>query len=97
MKKTLLAVLAVSLSACAPALKTNEVALGMSKDEVIQKLGAPHGVISSERLDNNLSEVLEYRRDGLWWGDLDETYWFYFNDNKLEKWGRPGDHLRYME
>jgi hypothetical protein len=97
MKYVLVVLLALQLSGCASALRTKDVTLGMSKDQVMQALGRPHGIISAEKLDNHAREVIEYRRDGIWWGDLDETYWFYFNDDKLEKWGRPGDHLRHLE
>ncbi|MGH8610428.1 MAG: hypothetical protein ACREX9_24400 [Gammaproteobacteria bacterium] len=89
------------LSACAPypfrGADFENVKLGMSKAEVAQNAGRPTHVIGSRNIDGRTVEVLEYRRGGLWWGDLDESYWLFFNNDKLEKWGRPGDHLRYVE
>lgn len=89
------------LSACAPysfrGADFENVKLGMSKAEVAQSAGRPTSVIGSRKITASTVEVLEYRRGGLWWGDLDESYWFFFNNDKLEKWGRPGDHLRYIE
>ena len=72
------------------------VQLGMSQEQFVQVAGKPDSVIAGHKLDNDLIEVYEYRDDGWWWGDLDEATWFFFNNHKLESWGRPGDHLRYV-
>jgi hypothetical protein len=100
MKKILIVLMALVFSACAQLHKRpafTNVKLDMTKEAVIQAVGAPDNVIATHQVDGNLIEVLEYRDNGLWWGDRDEQYWFFFNNNKLQKWGRPGDHLRYLE
>jgi hypothetical protein len=96
MQKALSLVLVLLLSGCGSYF-TN-VKLGMSKQELERVAGKPHAVIAANRVNENLVEVVEYRRGGYWWGDLDQSYWFFFNGNKLEKWGRSGDHLlRYLD
>jgi hypothetical protein len=64
---------------------------------MVRAAGHPDSVIASNSSDGETVEVLEYRKDALWWGDLDEAHWFFFANNKLQKWGRPSDHLRYVE
>lgn len=95
MKKTSVVFLALALTACGPTFEN--VKLGMSKADVIRTLGSPDRVIAANTIDDKTLEVLEYREGDWWWGNLDENYWFYFSNNTLEKWGRPGDHLRYVE
>lgn len=95
MKPILLGVLAVSLTACA-SQTFQDVRLGMTTQQMVDAAGKPDGVIASYRTDGETVEVFEYRRDNLWWGNLEEPFWFYFSDNKLVRWDRPGDRLRYV-
>ena len=96
MKKALLATLALGLAACA-ARNFENVRLGMTQQQMIATAGEPHGVIAGYEANGERVEVFEYRRGNLWWGDLEDPYWFYFANDKLVKWGRPGDRLRYVE
>lgn len=96
MNKSLLLVATLMVSACAQQTFEN-VELGMNKQEVIEVAGRPDSVIASHEIDDELVEIFEYRQGGWWWRDLDETYWFFFVNEKLQKWGRPGDYLRYVD
>jgi hypothetical protein len=95
MKKFCIALMALALTACAQSF--DNIRLGMSKEDVVRIAGAPDHVISASQIDGKTVEVFEYRQGDWWWGNLDENYWFFFANNTLEKWGRPGDHLRYVE
>lgn len=97
MNKAFSVAMVLMLTACASGKAFENVRLGMTKAEVVRAAGQPDGVVAANSVDGNAVEVVEYRRGGLWWGDLDESFWFFFNNDKLEKWGRPGDHLRYVE
>lgn len=95
MKRILLAALMVGLMACA-SQTFQEVRLGMTKQQMVSAAGNPDAVIASYQTDGETVEVFEYRHDNLWWGDLEDPYWFYFANNKLVRWDRPGDRLRYV-
>ncbi len=87
---TLIGVMALFLVACAHTSTFENVRLGMSKEEVVKAAGRPNSIIASNRVDNDLVEVFEYRKESIWWGD--DSYWFFFSNNTLQKWGRPYDH-----
>jgi hypothetical protein len=95
MKNIGMALMVLALAACAQ--NFDNVRIGMSKEDVVRTIGAPDNVIASSKIDGKIVEVLEYRQGDWWWGNLDENYWFFFANSTLEKWGRPGDHLRYVE
>lgn len=84
--------LSVLLAACAHKATFENVQLGMTKEELVQAAGHPNSVVASSKVGPELLEVYEYRQAGFWWGDLDDSYWFFFSNNKLQKWGRPYDH-----
>lgn len=94
MKQAFLVAIVMVLAACSQTFEN--VRLGMSKQETIQSAGSPDSVIAAYDEDGKIIEVLEYRRGGLWWGDLEGPTWFYFTNDKLERWGRPDDRLRYV-
>lgn len=88
---------ALALTACAHQT-FQEVELGMNQEEVVTVAGKPDSVIAAYNVDDVSVEIFEYQKGGgLWWGNLDESYWFYFVDGKLEKWERPGDYFRYVD
>jgi hypothetical protein len=96
MKKIFLILAVLALSACAhPTYR--DVKLGMNQEELVAVAGQPDSVIASHKVDDVVVEIFEYHQGNLWWGDLDESYWFFFVDGKLEKWERPGDYLRYVD
>ncbi len=97
MKQVVLAALiVVGVAACAsPSFQ--DVQLGMSKQQVVGTAGKPHAVIAAYQTDGKTIEVIEYRHDNRWWGDLEDPYWFYFSNDSLVKWDRPGDRLRYAD
>lgn len=97
MNKLFLLVAALVVSACAQQTFEN-VELGMNKQQVIEVAGRPDSVIASHEIeDEGLVEIFEYRQGGWWWGDVDEAYWFFFMNDELARWGRPGDYLRYVD
>ena len=66
--------------------------IGMSKKEVIKALKKkPDNMIGAKRYDDGTVEVLQYSRNEVWYGQLEERYWIYFFNDKLVQWGRPGD------
>lgn len=86
----LIGVTAFLLVACAHTSTFENVRLGMSKEEVVKVAGHPNSIISTDKVGDKLVEVFEYRKGGIWWGD--DSYWFFFSNNMLQKWGRPYDH-----
>jgi hypothetical protein len=86
----------VALTACAHQT-FQDVELGMNQEEVVTVAGKPDSVIAAYNVDDVSVEIFEYDKGGLWWGDLDKSYWFYFVDGKLEKWERPGDYFPYVD
>ena len=95
MKRILLVALTVGLSACA-SQSFQDVRLGMTRQQMVSTAGKPDAVIASFQADGETIEVFEYQRDGLWWGDLEDPFWFYFSNDRLVRWDRPGDRLRYV-
>lgn len=87
---TLIGVMTLFLVACVHTSTFENVRLGMSKEEVVKAAGHPNSIIATNKVDNDLVEVFEYRKEGIWWGD--DSYWFFFSNNTLQKWGRPYDH-----
>jgi hypothetical protein len=74
------------------AIRLDKLQIEMTKEQVSQELGSPYNMIGSKKFPKGLIEVWEYRKYS-WMDqrDLDEIYWLYFLNNKLEQWGRPGD------
>lgn len=96
MKKLFLMITVLTLTACAhPTFQ--DVKLGMDPKEVVAIAGQPDSVIAAYEVDDNLVEIFEYQENNLWWGELGQSYWFFFVNKKLEKWERPGDYLRYVD
>jgi hypothetical protein len=99
MKNVLVVTIALTLTACATGNTFEYVRLGMSEAEMVRLAGSPDSVIAAYPLTKDTVErVYEYRSCYAcwWWGELDEPHWFFFVNNKLARWGRPGDHLRYV-
>ena len=65
---------------------------GDTKDAVVDKLGEPFNVIGSKRYEKGTVDVWAYERWNVLIGPdrLDEEYWVYFLNDRLEQWGRPG-------
>lgn len=95
MKQILLVALLLGLTACA-SQSFQDVRLGMTKQQMVSAAGNPDAVIASFQTEGETVEVFEYQRDNLWWGDLEDPFWFYFSNNRLVRWDRPGDRLRYV-
>ena len=89
----LLITVSLLLTSCAHLMpiRLQNIHLGMSQDEVVQKLGKPFNVIGSRKFEKGEVEIWEYRRVDWWDGSITEQYWVYFLNGQLERWGRPGD------
>jgi hypothetical protein len=99
MKNVLVVTIALTLTACATGNTFEYARLGMSEAEMVRLAGSPDSVIAAYPLTKDTVErVYEYRSScyACWWGEYNEPHWFFFVNNKLERWGRPGDHLRYV-
>lgn len=69
--------------------------IGMSKDEVIDKMGNPYVVRGSmQNKDGDIVEVWEYwlKHDAILAQDEQANlYWIYIVNDRLAQWGRAGD------
>lgn len=88
--------LVIFLAGCAtPAKRMARISLGMSKEQVCQKLGdstVARGAIRN-KFDQTV-EVWEYRLalPKTVWSQRDiKNYWLYFVEDKLVRWGEAGD------
>lgn len=82
-------ILGMLISGCAAtSSRLNNLSLGMTKQEVIKKIGNPSSTKASEGV-----EVLEYMLYPC--GGLsvcnDEPYWVTLRDNKVVQFGKAGD------
>lgn len=70
--------------------------IGDTKQEVQKTLGEPVNVIGSKRFEKGLVEVWSYEQWHAAVGPdyLEQEYWLYFLNGKLDQWGRPGDWQR---
>lgn len=92
----------LSLIGCASGNRNQEIpihalSIGMNKDGVVEKLGKPHRVVSSDMVENINRQVWIYQKDNLIWisGNAflggrtrndQVTYLLYFADEKLVGW-----------
>jgi hypothetical protein len=60
---------------------------------VASAIGDPVNVIGSKRFEKGVIEVWSYEKWHASMGidRMEEEYWLYFLNGKLEQWGRPGD------
>ena len=67
--------------------------LGDTKQQVVKGLGEPVNVIGSKQFEHGTVEVCAYEKWHARFGPdtIEEEYWLYFLNGKLEQWGRPGD------
>lgn len=81
--------LVILLSGCATASQLNQISIGMSKDEVIKKMGQPS---STSAIDNK--EYLNYRlvpsAEPAYWAYY-EPYFICIQDGKVASYGKKGD------
>ena len=81
--------------ACANTYKLSRLELSMTKEDVRRVMGEPKAVRAS--MVNEWGQTIEVWEYGLYEsGDdafygFDRTYFLYFCDGELYKWGKPGD------
>lgn len=94
MKRILTAIALFLFISCAPYKQINlsAISIGMTKEQVVSALKKkPDNLIGAKKYATGNVEVLQYTRYNSITGQLEERYWLYFLDNKLQQWGRPGD------
>jgi hypothetical protein len=97
---TLLALALLSFYSCGSSMKyyminadMTRVSLGMTKEQVYEKIGKPNTIISAQRLPEGDLEVLEYMRlehNSYTEKSAQRPIWTYFLNNELIEWG-PGE------
>lgn len=88
------------LSSCGSAAKyylinadMTRVNIGMTKEQVYEKIGKPNNIISARKTSEGTLEVLEYMRieeNSYTDKSAKRPIWVYFLDNELVEWG-PGE------
>lgn len=86
----LLVGLALSAVGCSsPSKKVKELRLGMTPEEVRDRIGDPYTIRAAKVFDDgNSTEIWEYTPS---FAINPKTYWVYFENNKVVQWGQPGD------
>ena len=81
----------VGLSGCmAPRQGVSQLKLGMSADQVVDKMGEPFSIRAAKAYENSeTAEVWEYIPS--LFALYPKTYWVYFENGKVVQWGEPGD------
>jgi hypothetical protein len=86
-------VLSVTLTSCSQytmGQKFDDISISMGKEEVLEKLGA-NGMARGSII-NKYGQVIEVREYEVWRPCVGiETYWLFFCDGQLVKWGKAGD------
>ena len=104
MKKLLLLISVILITGCTYKqydekhyrnIPLHRISVQMNKEIVLKKLGEPYNTIGSKKYSEGIIEVWEYRKYhesvNKSYDPIDEQYWLYFWNGKLEQWGRPGD------
>ena len=75
------------VSSCAPVITNlTELNLGMTKQEVIKKLGEPNLIAFAKKYENGTLEILEYQKVRQDSSRL-RFNWLHFWNNELTEWG----------
>ena len=79
------------LVGCAtPRQGVSQLKLGMSADQVVDKMGEPFAIRAAKAYENNeWAEVWEYIPS--MFSVYPKGYWVYFENGKVVQWGEPGD------
>lgn len=98
----LILITSLILSSCGLLKETDFslVKIGMTAEQVQEKIGKPRRVVAAKRYDDGILEVHEYSR--LKAQPDTNLNWLYFIDNRLEEWGpkekyTPQDYDRYYQ
>lgn len=76
----------------------SSIKIGMTTDQVKERIGKPGRVVAAKRYDDGILEVYEYPRLKAQPDTM--LNWLYFIDNRLEEWGPkeqyvPSDYDKY--
>jgi hypothetical protein len=95
-KVVLVISLATALCGCTTTRVLQRLSLNMAKAEVTRSIGSPLAVRGAikNKFDETI-EVWEYRLDVPFFQaqslDENQTYWLYFVEDRLVRWGQAGD------
>jgi hypothetical protein len=67
------------------------VKIGMTTEQVIERVGKPSRIIAAKRYEDGILEVYEYPRLKAQPDTM--LNWLYFIDNRLEEWGPTEQYL----
>lgn len=74
----------------------SKISIGMTKEEVVKRLGNKYTIISAKRYEDGILEIYQYLNVGNIYATSDAAYnWLFFFNNKLEEWGPKEDFKRY--
>jgi len=72
-----------------PAKKIKKLRLGMTPEEVRDRIGDPYTIRAAKVFeDGHSTEIWEYTPS---FAINPKTVWVYFENNKVVQWGQPGD------
>lgn len=78
-----------AIGCSSPSKKVKELRLGMTPEEVRERIGDPYTIRAAKVFDDGRStEIWEYTPS---FAINPKTYWVYFEDQKVVQWGQPGD------
>lgn len=86
---SMLVIALVLISACATSSKINKVSLGMTKEQVIDKLGDPDATKAMNNQETLVYFYSDTATDG-WYGRSSE-YWVILQNGLVRSYGRAGD------
>ena len=95
-KALILLIITVSMHSCAiyRSPDFSLITLDMSKQEVISIIGKPQRVVSAQKYDDGVLEILEYKVDKIASEQLDSRYnWLFFLNNELQEFGDKNQYL----
>lgn len=98
---TILFLIALLSSSCT-AFKTpnfSNINIGMSKEEVVKRLGNKYTIISAKKYDDGVLEIFQYLKvPAIAATSSDTEYnWFFFFNNKLDEWGPKENYNSFNE
>ena len=72
-----------------PAKKVKVLQLGMTPEEVKEKIGEPYTIRAAKVYeDGHSTQIWEYTPS---FAINPKTFWIYFENDKVVQWGEPGD------
>ena len=90
MKKLILLAFLFGCAAYTP-IDTRSFEIGMTKADIYEVTNNRGKPIGANQYEHGTVEVIAVSRLSTWDSQVSEEYYLYFLNDRLEKWGRPGD------